>query len=119
MINNIVPYKEGIINKISNWFKKIFFRRKDNQEVEEKNGVVFYSETLRDRVFIPEDKEKNRVLNLRKKWEEGEIDAEDISDEDVKNIVELYNKETEKIKDETSQIKENIAKMLKELKNFS
>ena len=80
MINNIVPYKEGIINKISNWFKKIFFRRKDNQEVEEKNGVVFYSETLRDRVFIPEDKEKNRVLNLRKKWEEGEIDAEDIDE---------------------------------------
>ncbi len=119
MINNIVPYKEGIINKICNWFKKIFFRRKAKQEVEGKNEVVFNSETLRDRVVIPEDKEKNRILNLRKKWEEEEIEAEDISDEDVEKIVELYNKETEKIKNETSQIKENIAKMLKELKNIS
>ena len=72
---------------------------------------------LKDRVVIPEDKEKNRILRLRKQWEDGEIDAEDISDGDVDKIVEIYNKETEKINNETLLIKENISKMLKELKN--
>lgn len=78
---------------------------------------MFNSETLRDRVFIPEDKEKTRLLKLREQWEAGEIDAEDISDEDVDKIVELYNEETEKINNETLLIKENISKMLKELKS--
>lgn len=114
MMNNLIPYKKGIIN----WLKTMFFRRKNKQEVEEKNdNLVFNSMDIRDRVAIPKDKERTRLLKLREQWEAGNIDAEDISDEDVDKIVEIYNKETEKINNETLLIKENISKMLKELKN--
>lgn len=117
-MNKLIPYKEGIVSRVCNWFRKMFFRKKDNQDIEEKNNnLVFNSMDLKDRVVIPEDKEKNRILRLRKQWEDGEIDAEDISDGDVDKIVEIYNKETEKINNETLLIKENISKMLKELKN--
>ena len=116
-MNNLIPYKEGIISRICNWFKKIFFKRKTDEKIN--NNITFNNETLRDKVIIPEDKEKNRILILKKKWEDGKIDAEDMSDEDVDKIVSLYNKETEKIRSETTMIKESISKMLKELKNFS
>lgn len=109
-MNSLIPYKEGIISRICNWFKKIFFKRKTDEKIN--NNITFNNETLRDRVIIPEDKEKNRISILKKKWEDKEIDAEDISDEDVDKIISLYNKETEKIKNETAMIKENISKML-------
>lgn len=116
-MNKLIPYKEGIISRICNWIKSRFLIRKDEKEKKENNNLVANNTNIMDRFVIPEDREKTRLLKLRWQWENNEIDAEDLSDEDVNKIVELYNKETERINRETSVIKENISKMLKELKN--
>lgn len=113
MINSMIPYKEGIFNKIYKFFKKLF-----RKNVEVKKEIVIPKETnsFKERIIIQEDKERKRLLELRDKWENGEIKVDDISDEDIDKIVKIYNEETKKIEEETQIIKQNISRMLKELK---
>ena len=49
-------------------------------------------------------------------YDNGEIDEEDISDDDMDKLIEMYEKETEELNGETENIKIHIAKMLNELK---
>lgn len=113
MINSMIPYKEGIFNKIYKFFKKLF-----RKNVEVKKEIVIPKETnsFKERIIIQEDKERKRLLELRDKWENGEVEVDDISDEEIDKIVEIYNEETKKIEEETQIIKQNISRMLKELK---
>ncbi len=113
MINSMIPYKEGIFNKIYRFFKKLF-----RKNVEVKKEIIIPKEinSFKEKIVIKEDEERKRLLELRAKWENGEIEADDISDEDIDKIVEIYNEETRKIEEETQFIKENISKMLNELK---
>ena len=50
-------------------------------------------------------------------YDNGEIDEEDISDEDMNKLIEMYERETEELNDETEKIKIHISQMLKELKH--
>ena len=113
MINSMISYKEGIFNKIYKFFKKLF-----RKNVEVKKEIVIPKETnsFKERIIIQEDKERKRLLELRDKWENGEVEVDDISDEDIDKIVKIYNEETKKIEEETQIIKQNISRMLKELK---
>lgn len=113
MIKSVIPYKEGIFSKIYKFFKGLFRKKtnvKTNIEVQEENN------DFKEKIVVEEDKEKKRILDLREKWENGEIYEEDISDEDIDKIVEMYNEETKKIEEKTKFIKQDILKMLKELK---
>lgn len=113
MINSMIPYKEGIFNKIYKFFKKLF---RKNVEVKKKIVIPKETNSFKERIIIQEDKERKRLLELRDKWENGEVEVDDISDEDIDKIVKIYNEETKKIEEETQIIKQNISRMLKELK---
>lgn len=63
------------------------------------------------------DKERLRLLALKRKYDSGEISELDISDEDMMKIVDLYEEEIHNIKDETKRAKNKIKRMLEELKN--
>lgn len=63
------------------------------------------------------DKERLRLLALKRKYDSGEISELDISDEDIMKIADLYEEEIRKIKDETKRAKNKIKRMLEELKN--
>lgn len=63
------------------------------------------------------DKERLRLLALKRKYDSGEISELDISDEDMMKIVDLYEEEIRNIKDETKRAKNKIKRMLEELKN--
>ena len=122
MNNNLVPYKENIFIKISNFFKRLFSRKKkvSKEEITEQsvyiNNTNNQKENFIEQVVIPENQEEKRLRLLKLKFDKGEIDEEDISDEDIEKIVEMYEKETEKLNADTERIKANIEKMLKELK---
>ena len=68
-------------------------------------------------IQIKENKEELRVLQLKQQYENGEIDEEDMSDEDVDKLCQLYEKETDELNADTERRKNHIAQMLKELKN--
>lgn len=116
MNNNLVPYKENIFIKISNFFKRLFSRKKkvSKEEITEQsvyiNNTNNQKENFIEQVVIPENQEEKRLRLLKLKYDKGEID------EDIEKIVEMYEKETEKLNADTERIKANIEKMLKELK---
>ena len=67
-------------------------------------------------ILIKENEEEQRLKALQLQYDNGEIDEEDISDEDMDKLIEMYEKETEELNKETEKIKVHIEKMLNELK---
>ena len=118
--NKLIPYKENIFTKISNFFKKIFFRKTEAvltnidephiYDKEQKNSFI-------ENIEIKETEEEKRLKALKMQYDNGEIDEEDILDQDIYKLVKMYEKETEELNADTEKRKIHIAQMLKELKN--
>lgn len=120
MNNKLIPYKENIFTKISNFFKKLFFRKKEyiEESVDEKTIYnIQQKENFVENIVIKENEKEKRLKELQLQYDNGEIDEEDISDEDMDRLIEMYEKETEELNKETEKIKIHISQMLKELKN--
>jgi hypothetical protein len=113
--NKLIVYKKSIFRKISEFFKKIFSKK----EVLSKEVIITNEKNnnFLENIQIKEDKEELRLLQLKQQYENGEIDEEEISDEDVDKLCELYKKETDELNADTERRKNYIAQMLKELKN--
>ena len=114
--NELIIYKKNIFRKILGFIKKIFSKKEvlQNEDIivnNEKNDSFIKS------TQIKENKEELRLLQLKQEYEQGEIDEEDISDEDIDNLCKLYKKETDELNADTERRKNHIAQMLKELKN--
>lgn len=70
-------------------------------------------------IKIEQNKEKLRLMEIKRRYECGEISENEISDEDIKKIIELYDEEIQDIKSDTRSIKYKIKKELEELKSKS
>lgn len=118
--NKLIPYKGNIFSRISNFFKKIFFRKEEyiTERIEDKS---FYNnqckENFIENILIKENEEEKRLKNLQLQYDNGEIDEDNMSEEDMDKLIEMYEKETEELNKETESIKAHISQMLKELKN--
>ncbi len=116
MNNNLIPYKENIFTKISKYFQKIFSKKIANKETKLEFNQI--KNNFLENIKIPEDTELNRLKKLQLQYDNGDIEEDDISEEDIEKICEMYEKETEELNADTEKRKIHIAYMLKELKNF-
>lgn len=112
--NKLIIYKNNIFTKIAEFFKKIFSRKKILQSKNE-NISNDIRDSFIESIQIKKDKEKLRLCKLKQQYDNGEIDEDDIPDEDVEKLVELYEEETDKLKADTEKIKNHIRQMLKQL----
>ena len=120
MNNKLMPYKENIFTKISNFFKKLFFRKNKDISKSIDETLIYnkqYKENFIDNILIKEDEEEKRLKTIQLQYDNEEIDEEDISDEDIDKLCKLYEKETDELNADTERRKNHIAQMLKELKN--
>lgn len=74
-------------------------------------------ESFLQSIRVEPDKERLRLLELKRKYDNGEILELDISEEDIMKIAGLYEEEINSIEAETNKAKIRIKRMLKELKN--
>lgn len=83
--------------------------------------ITYYNTLDKDsfieNIVIKENEEEKRLKSLQLQYDNGEIDEEEISDDDMKKLIALYKKETEELNADTEKRKIHIAYMLKELKN--
>lgn len=116
--NKLIVYKESIFSKISNFFKKAFnISSKDENKIAFKNiNYSLQKDNFISNIVVKENEEENRLKELQAKYENGEIDEYDISDEDIDKLIEMYKNETEKLNMDTEKRKNHISKMLNELK---
>lgn len=139
--DKLIPYKENIFTKISQFFKKLFFRKKKENlnNIDEKlitdkkqnenfaeNTVIKENEEIRrlkelrlqaeQKLKQLQIQEEIRLKNLKLQYDNGEIDEEDISSEDMDKLTKMYENETEMLNADTERRKNHISQMLKELK---
>ena len=112
--NKLIIYKNNIFTKIAEFFKKIFSKKKILQSKNE-NISNDIRDSFIESIQIKKGKEKLRLCKLKQQYDNGEIDEDDIPDEDVEKLVELYEEETDKLKADTEKIKNHIRQMLKQL----
>lgn len=119
--NKLISYKESIFTKILNFFKKLFFKEKNiilqensQKNIQNKQPKEYFIENI----TIKENVEEKRLKSLQLQYDNGEIDEEDILEEDMDKLIEMYEKETEELNADTERRKNHIAQILKELKSF-
>lgn len=119
----IVEYKDNIFLAIKKFFSKIFNKEKDtknhkntenNDNIEELNKKIESQEKIDNKASFDEIKEKDRIMHLKFLYDNGQLDDEDISDEDAKKLVKLYEEETKRLNEDTKVRLNKIEKMMKQ-----
>lgn len=121
--NQMIEYKQNIFFQIKDFFKRLFFRNKkyqvesENVEINQQEIIVLKSNNdFKDSIAFEENAEKQRISNLKMKYDKGELSKEELTIEDMDSLIKLYNDETENLNMDTENRKCNIQKMLNELK---
>lgn len=102
----LTPYKENIFKKIKNFFKKIFKKQEFNPNevsVIEERLVSTSNPILQEEETNQKDEayDRKKILKIRTQFENDEIDVDDLSEEEIDELINLYNEETEIIKQKT------------------
>lgn len=97
----------GIIYKIKSFFKNLF--KKKEQLAEETSAEVSSMDeksAFEESIVVKKDEEKERILELQRRFREGKLNPEDVTEEDIDKLTELYN---EQIEDLNKKIEEDTA----------
>lgn len=99
--------KESFFDKIKQFFKKLFSKKEENvEQTEIKKENDFLS-----RVKIEEDNEEKRLLKLQSLLAEEIIAEEELPDDDIKALHELYNKQILQLKREIDEYRQKTLKL--------
>ena len=115
--NKLIIYKKSLFEKIRDLFKKISSKKEVLQNEDSIINKDYKNNSFIHNIQIKQNKEELRLLQLRKQYENGEIDEEDMSNEDIDKLCKMYKKETDELNADTERRKKHIAQMLNELKN--
>lgn len=130
----LTPYKENIFTKIINFFKSLF-RKKQYAEKEENIANTIqeepFSNNFRNSILYQQEKqenkseystnetreqEKQRIMSLKTKYDNGEISIKEISDNDMEMLIKLYNAESEVLSESIERKTQRIINALNKLK---
>lgn len=88
--------KNSIFKSISLFFKKIF-GKKEQQPQKELTEIEKSKQNFWKNIKIEEELEDRRLLELQIKVNNKEVNPEDLSIEEIKDLTSLYNRQTERI----------------------
>ena len=110
---NLIEKKESFFGKVKNFFKRIFKKKDIKEEVkEEVVETVEEDNEFNEYIKITED-EETKLLDLQRRYRKGEIAENDLTDEQIEALSNLYDKQI-------SDLKKSIAireKKIEEYKN--
>ena len=98
-----------------NFFQRLINILKNNKKTEEGKNNLNEDNNKKD--FIDsikvEESEESKLLKLQKKYRNGEIKEEDLSEEQVSKLIELYDKQINAKKKENAMKRAKIDKLKK------
>lgn len=118
---NLIEKKEkvSVFGKIKNFFKNLFGKKQveTNDEVtkEETTDRVVTNEFM-DYIKMTED-EETKLLDLQKRYRRGEIAENDLTDEQIDALCNLYDKQIEELKQSIKIKEEKIAEHKRRIEN--
>ena len=107
--NELTVVKENILDKIKNFFKKLF-SKKEEEKIEETVKVKKENDFINS-VKIEEDNEEKRLLKLQSLIVEDVINEDELPEEDVKALHELYDRQILELKKSIDEYREKILKL--------
>ena len=115
--SNMVIYKQNnIFGKIKMFFKR-FFTRRNKEEISRTNNYnSSKEENFRKNILVEEDEERKRILKIQEEYRIGLIDEDEISKEDYKKLLNLYDEQNEAIRQKIERDKIEIKMMIENLK---
>lgn len=120
--NKLIEYKNNIWNKISRFFKKIFSKRKQQEQCIDsnlpKNSYLNREDDFLNRIQIKKSEDEIKIRKLQVLYDNGEIDEDELSEDEIEKLIDLYESETEKLNADTERRKVHIQNMLNELKKI-
>ena len=115
---NLIEKKEKInlFGKIKNFFKNLFGKK----QVEENEEIVVEqqesSNEFKDSIKMTEE-EENQLFELQKKYRRGEIAENDLTEEQIDALCDLYDKQIEDIKQSIKIKEEKIAEYKRKIES--
>lgn len=110
----------GFMYKIKMFFKKLFGTKKE-EKLEVKEIISNQDNSFKEEISVKETSEEKKIIELQEKYKNGEIKAKDMSHDDVKEVLKLYDSQINELKDKisynkrmTEKYKEEILKMKRE-----
>ena len=89
---NLLNYEDSFFHKIKSFFKRLFMNEKvvvDSKEIVDANNI----NTFREDVIY---NEKNAdLLKLQEQFEAGKISENDLTEEQIRSLTELYGEQIE------------------------
>ena len=92
--NLVEKSSNGIFGKIKNFFKNLFGKKVE--VVEEEKVEVKEENEFKENIKITED-EETKLLELQRRYRKGEIAENDLTDEQVDALCELYDRQIEEL----------------------
>ena len=103
--------EENALCKIVNFFKRIFGVKEKNiyvNNVNEDNVKVATNNSFVQDIKVSSVIEENETKELMRKYEQGIVKDVEMSKEEIVDLIELYNKEIERLKQDIDIIKSKI-----------
>ncbi len=111
--------ENSIFYKIKQYFKKLFYKKETiNNITVETNKVILQNDNKKNK-FMEEIKniedEETLLLKLQKKFRSGEIKEEELTEEQVKSLCELYDKQIANLRKSNEIRKQKLLEYRKKL----
>lgn len=111
-VGELTIVKEGFFDKIKRIFKKLFSKKEELKNVEEeKKENDFLS-----RIKIEGDNEEKRLNKLQSLIEEEVITEEELPEDDVKALHQLYDSQILQLKKQIDEYRQKILKLRMNIK---
>ncbi len=118
MSKEMIEYKENFIAKIKKIFKKLFCKNEYIQEnvKSKKEFNKMEKNNFKESIEVKENEEELKIIKLQTDYKEGNIREEDMTDEEHKKLIELYEKQNKQLKEKINTKKQTTRKRLNDLK---
>ena len=109
--NLIEKNEKSIFGRIKNFFKKLFNKKENavvNETVEESSASVKENNEFKEYIKMTEDVE-TKLLELQARYRRGEIGQNDLTEEQIDALCDLYDKQIEELNKSIKIKEEKIA----------
>ncbi len=112
----MINYKKSFITKVRDFLKKVFGRKESIQEQKEKKLNYINQNDFKESLQVKPNAEEIKIINLQKEYKAGKIKEEDMTDEEHKKLIELYEMQNKELEEEIKLRKVRIKNKLDDMK---
>jgi len=108
---DLIEKKESFFSKVKNFFKGLFNKKSKNitnSAVNSESDCAKENNSFRDDIKVVED-EENKLLELQRKYRRGEIAENDLTEEQIDALSDLYDRQIEALKKAIEEKERQIA----------